>query len=285
MTTIALLGTGTMGAPMARNLARAGFDVRVWNRTAEKAAPLADDGCTVAGSAAEAATGADVLLTMLHDTDAVAAVAPEALPVLAEDAVWVQASTVGLDGSDLLAALAESAGVPYVEAPVLGTRQPAESGQLTVLASAPAGLRDRLAPLFDAVGSKTVWFDERGQSMRAKLVMNSWTLAVTEAAAEAVALSEAFGLDPMLLPRTVAGGPLDVEYLQRKTAMIAEGEFPASFPLAGAAKDAGLIVEAGRAVGVDMAVTDAVRRRMERAVGLGHGAKDMAATYLGQRSS
>jgi 3-hydroxyisobutyrate dehydrogenase len=283
VTTIALLGTGTMGAPMARNLVKAGFDVRVWNRTAAKAAPLADAGCTVARSVAEAADGADVLLTMLHDADAVAAVAPDALPALAKGAVWLQMSTVGLEGSERLGAVADEQGVPYVEAPVLGTRQPAESGQLTVLASALEDLRARVAPVLDAVGARTVWFDRRGDSMRAKLVMNSWTLAVTEAAAEAVALAEAFGLDPMLLPTTVAGGPLDNAYLQTKTAMMRDRSFPTAFPLRGAAKDAALIAAAGRSVGVDMAVAEAVARRMGHAVELGHGDEDMAATYLGQR--
>jgi 3-hydroxyisobutyrate dehydrogenase len=129
MTEIAVLGTGIMGAPMARNLLAAGFGVRVWNRTTEKAAPLADDGATVAESPGEAASGADVLLTMLSDADSVSqAAAGGALDSLSEGAVWIQTSTVGIEGNERLARLAADRGMTYVDAPVLGTKEPAEQG-------------------------------------------------------------------------------------------------------------------------------------------------------------
>src|ERR1700754_3466523 len=121
--TVAVLGTGIMGAPMARNLLDAGFPVRVWNRTGEKAAPLGDAGAVVAGSPREAAEGAGIVLTMLTDADAVLETASDALD--GAD-VWVQMSTVGVDGAERCAALAGERGVRLVDAPVLGSRQPAE---------------------------------------------------------------------------------------------------------------------------------------------------------------
>src|SRR5215218_9689711 len=111
--TVAVLGTGMMGAPMARNLLAAGFQVRAWNRTAEKAAPLADAGAVVAGSPAEAADGASLLLTMLTDADAVLDAAPAALD---GPDVWLQCSTVGLDGQARIAALAAEHRIPLIDA-------------------------------------------------------------------------------------------------------------------------------------------------------------------------
>jgi 3-hydroxyisobutyrate dehydrogenase len=124
VTSVCVLGTGLMGAGMARNLARAGHAVTVWNRDAEKARPLAADGITVAEKAAEAVRGASVVLTMLFDAESVIAVMNDALDSVAEGAVWVQTSTVGVDGTAALAELAREHGVEFVDAPVLGTRQP-----------------------------------------------------------------------------------------------------------------------------------------------------------------
>jgi 3-hydroxyisobutyrate dehydrogenase len=142
--TVAVLGTGIMGAPMARNLLAAGFPVRVWNRTAEKAAPLAAAGAVVGASPEDAADGAQIVLTMLTDADAVL---ETAAPALAGAEVWIQASTVGIDGNERCAVLAAEHGVALVDAPVLGTRQPAEEGKLTVLASGPDQVRDRVDPV------------------------------------------------------------------------------------------------------------------------------------------
>ena len=136
--TVAVLGTGIMGAAMARNLLAAGMEVRVWNRTRDKAEPLAGDGAAVAASPAEATEGAEFVITMLSDTVAVEdAVGEGALSALGEGGVWIQASTLGMEGSARLAEMASQHGVAYVDAPVLGTRQPAEQGQLIVLASGP----------------------------------------------------------------------------------------------------------------------------------------------------
>jgi 3-hydroxyisobutyrate dehydrogenase len=162
---VAFLGTGIMGAPMARNVRAAGHEVSAWNRSREKAEPLAQDGVTVAGSVAEAVAGADVVVTMLADAQAVEAVAEEALGAM-DGAVLVQMSTIGLDATDRLAQRAEAAGVAFVDAPVSGTKQPAEQGKLVVLASGPEAVRERVDPVFDAVAAKTVWLGEAGSGQR-----------------------------------------------------------------------------------------------------------------------
>lgn len=284
MTSVAVLGTGIMGAPIARNLARAGFAVRAWNRTRAKAEPLADEGVTVTDTPEQAVDGADVVLTMLLDGDAVEQVMEQALPGMAGAAVWLQCSTVGLAATDRLMTLARERGVPYVDAPVLGTRQPAEQGKLVVLASGDEALRERAQPLFDAIGEKTVWVGAAGTGTRLKLVVNSWVLALTTALGEAMGLAAALDLDPALFLETVRGGAVDAPYLHLKGGLMLKGEFPAAFPLAGAAKDAGLIVEAARVAGVRADVADAVRRQMERALALGHGGEDMAAVVEAVRA-
>jgi 3-hydroxyisobutyrate dehydrogenase len=280
--TVAVLGTGTIGAPMARNLLKAGFDVRVWNRTREKAEALAGDGATVAGTPAEAVAGAGIVLTALSDGDAVEETMEEdgALAAIDGDAVWIQSSTVGVEAAERFAELAREQGVGYVDAPVLGTKQPAEQGELIVLAAGPERLRGRVEPVFDAVGKKTVWVDEGCGGSRLKLAVNLWLLSITEAAAEAIAFSEALGLDPRLFLGTVEGGPLDMPYLQLKGKAILERSLDPSFKLSLAAKDARLVLEAASGAGVDLALARAVRERMERAVELGHGDEDMAATYF-----
>jgi 3-hydroxyisobutyrate dehydrogenase len=274
---IAVLGAGTMGAPIARNLATAGHDVRVWNRTAARAAPLAADGVTLAASPAEAAAGADVLLTMLYDLEAVRAAAPEALTAVPDGAVWLQMSTVGRAGRRELEALAAEHSVLFVDSPVVGTKGPAEQGTLVVLAAGPPEARKVADQVFDLIGSRTVWVD--GDASALKLVVNSWVLTLVEGVAEAVSLAEGAGLDPQLFLDAIKGGPTDTPYAQAKGAMMLAREFPPAFALSTALKDAGLVLELAAEVDVDLTVNDGVRRHMALAVELGHGDEDVAATY------
>ncbi len=278
--TVALLGTGTMGAGMARRIAAAGIPLRVWNRTREKAEPLADAGATVADSPAEAVRGADVVLTMLFDTGSVVSALEAARDGLAEGTVLLQQSTVGVEGTDRLRALADDLGLVYVDAPVLGTKQPAEDGALVVLGSGPEQARERVAPVLDAIGSRTLWLGEAGQGTRLKLVANSWVLTVVEGIAEALALASALGVDPRQFLEVVRGGAMDAPYVQLKGASMLEGDFTPSFGLDGAAKDASLILDAARGAGADVEFVEVVQRHFARAHEAGHGDLDLSATYL-----
>ncbi|MGW1465182.1 NAD(P)-dependent oxidoreductase [Streptomyces sp. NPDC002308] len=282
--TVSVLGTGIMGAAMARNLARAGHSVQVWNRTRDKAEPLSQDGARIAGTPAEAVEGADVVLTMLHDGSAVAEVMRQAAPALRPGTAWVQSTTVGVDAVEELAAFADEHGLDFFDAPVLGTRQPAETGQLLVLAAGPAEKRAAVAPVLDAVGSRTVWTGENGSdggATRLKLVANSWVIAATTATGEALALSKALGVNPQDFFDAIAGGPLDMGYLRAKAALILDdGLEPASFAVTTAEKDARLIVEAGQRYGVRLDGAVASADRFARAAAQGHGHEDMAAAYF-----
>jgi 3-hydroxyisobutyrate dehydrogenase len=274
-TRVALLGTGIMGRGMALNIVKAGLPLTVWNRSPDKAADL---GVQVASSPHEAVRDAGIVITALSDAEVVASVIHEAAP--AAGTVWLQQATVGVDGCARLAALADELGLVYVDAPVLGTKGPAEAGQLTVLASGPDDARAAVTPVLDAIGAKTLWLGAAGQGSRLKLVANSWVLTIVEGVAESIALAKALGLDPQEFLDVVKGGALDAPYVQVKGGAMLSGELDAQFPLWGAAKDARLIQEAGRAAGVDLAIIEAARRHFERAVADGYGDLDMAATYL-----
>ena len=272
---IAFLGTGIMGAPMARHIAQAGHDVTVWNRTTGKAAPLAEHGATVAQDAASAVAGAEVIVTMLTDGKAVEDVMKVAAPAAARGTIWWQASTVGIAGTEALMAIAEGHGLIYVDAPVLGTRGPAESGELVVLASGDPEALEQVAPLFDAVGSKTLTLGPAGTGSRFKLVMNHWVLAVTDGIAETLAFAEGVDLDPSLYLEAIKGGSLDVPYAHLKGPGMISGELPVAFPLKHALKDAELIMEAAERHDLDLKLAAVVRDRYAAAAAAGHAEEDM----------
>ena len=278
---IAVLGTGIMGTGMARSLLRSGLDVTVWNRTPGRAAPLAADGAHVAGSPAEAVADVDAVITMLWDGDSVADVMADALPAAPDGVLWVQASTVSLhDAGDLLPALADGCGARYIDAPVLGTRQPAEEGRLTVLAAAPEPLRDLITPVFGAIAARTVWVSERpGDGTRLKLVANSWVATIVAATAQSIAFAQGLGLDPRVFLDMMKGGAVDAPYLHIKGEAIIAGQFATSFAVDGAVKDTGLIAAAMREGGTDATLMDAVAGQYRKASDAGHGEADMAAIY------
>lgn len=282
MARIGLLGTGIMGAGMARSIIRAGHDLTVWNRSHEKAAPLADDGATVVTDPVEAVRGADVVVTMLYDADSVADVLGQVGDAFSDDAVWLQTSTVGLDGVDCLARLAREHGIAMLDAPVLGTKEPAEKGALTVLVGGDESLRGRVDPVLDAIGAGTVWVgSELGDGHRLKLVANSWVLSLVTATGQAIGLAQRLGVDPQLFLDAIAGGPLDAGYAQQKGKAMLAREFPASFGADGALKDAGLIAAAMESVGMDASVMQAIHDRFVATVDAGHGREDMASVIDG----
>ncbi|RJK94713.1 NAD(P)-dependent oxidoreductase [Vallicoccus soli] len=277
---VALLGTGTMGAPMARRIAGAGLPLRVWNRTAERARPLADV-AEVLDDPAAAVRGADVVVTMLFDADAVLDAVAAAAP--APGTAWLQTSTVGVDGAGRTVALARERGLVLVDAPVLGTRQPAEQGALTALASGPDEARARVRPVLDAVAQRTLWVGPAGAGSRLKLAVNAWVLTTVQGVAESLALAEGLGVEPALVLEALRGGALDSPYVQSKGAAMLGAAFDPAFPLRGAAKDAALLAAAGGAAGLDLRLAPALEAAFARALADGHGDLDMAATYLSAR--
>lgn len=278
---VAVLGTGLIGAAVARNLARKGFRTRAWNRTGEKARALTADGVEAFDSAADAARDADIVVTVLKDGPAVNEAIAAALPGLRKGAVWLQLSTVGDKAIDTLIRFARENGLVFYDAPVQGTRQPAEQGKLVILASGPEDGRTIAQSVFDAIGQRTLWLSEKpGASSRLKLALNAFVFALTHGTAETLAIAKALGVDPALVVEAVTGGPLDSGYFQGKAAAILKGDYTTSFSVNNGVKDARLVVEALAGTGIHTDLAAAGLARFQRAADAGHGDKDIAASFL-----
>ena len=279
---VTVLGTGAMGAGMAQSLLREGFEVAVWNRTAERAEPLAADGAVVAHDPIEAVTGADVVVAMLFDTAATLEVMATVLPAMKDGAVFVQCATVGVDGAERTTAVAAEHGVAFLDCPVLGTKAPAEQGKLVMLASGDPALRERVQPAFDAVGSKTIWVGaEAGSASKLKLVCNAWIAALAAAVGQSMALAKGLGLDQQLMLDAFDGSAAGSPYLQMKGKAIIDESYAPQFSVDGVRKDTGLIKDAIAASGLSTALVDGVRAAFDAASEAGHGDDDMAAVYFG----
>ena len=279
---VAVLGTGIMGGAMARRAAAVGMSVRAWSRPLADVRPLERQGIRVAETARAAATAADVVVTMAPDARAIESFATGDdgfLAVVSEPAVWAQCATVGLDGCERLAALAAEAGVPFVDSPVLGTKEPAERGELVVLASGPGDALDRCATFFGAIGKQTMRLGPARAGTRLKLVTNDWIVGAVAVLAETMALADALGVDGGVFLEAIAGSEVDMGYAQIKGRMMVERAYPTSMPLAHAAKDARLAVEAAERQGLEHAVTRAAAKLLERSATRGDAAADMAAVF------
>ena len=245
---VAVLGIGAMGHGMAASALRAGIPTIVWNRTMEATRDLANLGAEVAETAADAARRAAIVLTMVTDADAVLSIAQDQgmLAAMAPGAIWAQMSTIGVAGTDRVVAMAgaQRPDVMFLDAPVSGSKDPAEHGQLTIFASGPDTAHSRVAPLFDALGQRTIWVGEAGTGTRLKLVNNTWLAFAAEAVATSVALSRRLGLETETVVDALGGGPLVSAWQAAKMRRIADGEFSAQFALSLALKDVHLALQA-----------------------------------------
>jgi len=245
---VAVLGIGAMGHGMATSALRAGIPTIVWDRRAEATRDLARLGAEVADTAAEAAGRATIVITMVTDTDAVLSIAVDQgmLAALGRGAVWAQMSTIGVAGTDRVAAMVETErpDVTLIDAPVSGSTDPAEHGQLTIFASGPDEARSLVASLFDALGQRTIWVGPVGAGTRLKLVNNTWLAFSSEAVAASVALARRLGLETLTVLDALGGGPLLSSWQAAKLDRISNGEFSAQFALSLALKDVRLALDA-----------------------------------------
>jgi 3-hydroxyisobutyrate dehydrogenase len=278
---ITVLGTGTMGSAIAGNLTRAGFATTVWDRSPAISAPLAERGATVASRPAEAVAAADAVITMLPDADAVTSVLDHQgiIDALAPRATWVQMGTIGMAGTDRMAALtaARRSDVSFVDAPVSGSKGPAERGELLILASGPATVRDKLDPVFDAIGRRTLWLGDAGQGTRLKLVLNTWLAFMMEGLAETAALADELGVAHAALEEALDGSPLSAPWALDKLHKIDAGHYDPEFSLAWATKDVELALDS---VLQTLPALVAIGGQWGRAVAEGYGSLDVSAARL-----
>jgi 3-hydroxyisobutyrate dehydrogenase len=281
-TTVAVLGAGIMGSAMTRNLAAAGLNTRVWDRSAAATAPLAAAGAVVAPSAPEAVRDADVVITMLPTADAVESVIFDGgvADAFADGCVWAQMGTIGIESTlrirDRLAAQRPS--VIFVDAPVSGSKGPAEQGQLLILASGPTAAASWVSPVFDILGRKTVWLGQVGQGSVVKLVVNTYMSILIEGVAETMELADRLGISHEQLAEAIEGGPLDAPIADAKLHKIDRGDYAPEFPLEWALKDVDLAISA--AGDQTPPLLAALSRQWHAAVAAGHGRQDVSAARL-----
>jgi 3-hydroxyisobutyrate dehydrogenase len=279
---VAVLGAGIMGSAMARNLAAAGLTTHVWDRDTAATGPLADAGAVVAASARDAVRDAGVVITMLPTAAAVESVIFDGrlAETFADGSVWAQMGTIGVEATkrigDRLAA--QRPGVMFVDAPVSGSKGPAEQGQLLILASGPPAAADAVRPVFDVIGRKTVWLGEAGRGSQMKLVVNAYLSILIEGVAETMELADRLGIGHQQLAEVIEGGPLDAPLADAKFHKMDRGDFAAEFPLEWALKDVDLVI--GAAGGQAPPMLAALSGQWHAAVAAGYGREDISAARL-----
>jgi 3-hydroxyisobutyrate dehydrogenase len=280
--TVAVLGAGIMGSAMTRNLVAAGFDTRVWDRSPQATGPLADAGARVAASAPDAVRDAGIVITMLPTADVVESVifGDGTADAFADGCVWAQMGTIGVEailriGEQLASKRPD---IMLVDAPVSGSKGPAEQGQLLILASGPAAAADALRPVFDVLGRKTVWLGPAGRGSQMKLVVNSYMSILIEGVAETMELADRLGIGHQQLAECIEGGPLDAPIADAKLHKMDRQDYAPEFPLEWALKDVDLAISA--APGDAPPLLAALSRQWHAAVAAGHGREDISAARL-----
>jgi 3-hydroxyisobutyrate dehydrogenase len=280
--TVAVIGAGIMGSAMTRNLVAAGMNTRVWDGSPAATAPLAAAGAVAAPSAREAVRDADVVITMLPTADAVESVIFDGgvTDAFADGCVWAQMGTIGVEATRRIVGrlAAQRPGVVFVDAPVSGSKGPAEQGQLLILASGPTAAADRVGPVFDILGRKTVWLGEVGQGSLVKLVVNAYMSILIEGVAETMELADQLGIGHQELAEAIEGGPLDAPIADAKLHKMDRGDYAAEFPLEWALKDVDLAI--GAVGGQAPPLLAALSGQWHAAVAAGHGRQDISAARL-----
>jgi 3-hydroxyisobutyrate dehydrogenase len=284
---VAVLGTGIMGSAMARNVLRSGLVVDVWDRSPEAAARLTGAGAIAHAGPDQAVARADVVITMLPNGPAVTAIAVDQgmISALATGAIWVQMGTIGVRPTEQLAdeVAAQRPDVMFVDAPVSGTRQPAEAGRLIILASGPDAARPALEPVFSAIGSRTLWLGSAGAGSRVKLILNNWLAFLMEGIAESVALADVLGVSHDAIREALHGSTLEAPVALVKLAKIDAGDESPDFSLRWATKDVDLALSEAGEHALPVAAT--IGRRWDQLIEAGLGDADVSAVVHGLAQS
>jgi len=282
-TRVAVIGAGTMGNAIAIRLMDAGMLVNVWSRHTSTTKDLVAFGATAYVDVGDAVEGADVILSVLPTGDVTVGVMFDRSGVnsMRPGAIWVQMGTIGVQATERLAALTTAwrPDVTFVDAPVSGSRGPAESGQLLILASGPESAAPRLEPLFEALGRRTLWLGAAGAGSRMKLVLNTWLAFQIEGAAEAASLAHVLDVDPGSLVNALQGNPLASPYSLAKLERMLKDDFRPDFSIDLALKDLDLVASDAGTDGTPIAADIADRWR--ELVRGGAGGLDVAAARLG----
>lgn len=282
MATIGFLGLGIMGRAMAANLLKAGFEVTVWNRSADKCAPLVALGAKQGATPREVAASCDFTIAMLADPAAAREIVFGADGVLAgigEGRGYIDMSTVDDATAREIAAAIIGKGGRFLEAPVSGTKKPAEDGTLVILAAGDESLYNEAGPAFDKLGKKRVFLGPVGQGARMKLVVNMIMGSMMVALSEGIALGLKGDLDGHQILDVIEAGAMACPMFKGKGPMLLSDEASTSFPLKHMQKDLRLAVALSEELGQSLHAATAANEVFKRANIAGHGDDDIAAVY------
>jgi 3-hydroxyisobutyrate dehydrogenase len=282
---VAVLGVGTMGSAFARRLLGARMRVTVWDVSSAAAARLADSGARVAATPEEAVGDAAVVLTMVPTIASIEETMPRTLAAMPRGAIWLQMSTIGVDGTERAIALAKEQrpDIVFVDAPVSGSKAPAEEGKLLILASGPAAALDALMPVFSALGQKTMRWERAGTGSRMKLVLNTWLAILGEGIAEAAVFAQSLGISLTDVSQCIASTALDAPWALSKLDKIERDSFEPDFSLALASKDLHLALDNANHEQVRLPMAQAIASQWENALAKGLGDRDVIGAYLALR--
>jgi 3-hydroxyisobutyrate dehydrogenase len=278
-----VIGIGTMGAAMTGRLLSAGIEVDVWSRNPDASKVLVDLGATAHDEASEAVASANVVVTMLPTVDSIEEVMFDRAVVdaMGPNATWVQMATIGVAATERFAqqCALRRPDVTFVDAPVSGSREPAESGELLILASGAEDAHAPLEPIFSAIGRRTMWLGAVGAGSAMKLILNTWLAFQVEGAAECSALAEAFGVDPESVFDALGDSPLASRYALAKLRRMVDDDLRADFSLEWALKDLDLVASDGGTIAAPVA--GAIAERWRDLVEGGSGRLDVSAARRG----
>lgn len=267
-----------MGHAFAANLLKKGFRVYGWNRTRARGEDLIAAGLTLTDSAEEAVQKADVVIAMLSDGATTEQVLHEAKAALKQGATLCQMGTIGVEKTDALITFFAQArpDVVFIDAPVSGTKAPAENAQILVMASGDRSRAQAAEAVFDAISKGTQWLGEAGKSARMKLVINSWLIGLMQSLAESTRLADQFGFSTDDLWQVLDGGPLAAPYAKMKLGMMASDDYTPQMHLQWALKDARLALDASDH---SLPALENIASVWQQAVDAGHGEEDLAVIY------
>jgi 3-hydroxyisobutyrate dehydrogenase-like beta-hydroxyacid dehydrogenase len=276
------LGLGIMGNAMAKNLLKAGFQVTVWNRSPEKCAELAAFGAKVALTPAQVTGACAITFAMLADPAAAEAVCfgPEgALEGLGEGRGYIDMSTVDAETAEKIAEAVIAQGGRFLEAPVSGSKKPAEDGTLIILAAGDRILFDEALPGLEKMGKKCLFLGEVGQGARMKLIVNMVMGGMMTAFCEGLALADKSGLQATDLLDVLDSGALANPMFKLKGPQIGQANFAPAFPLKHMQKDLRLAVALGDTLGQPLFTASAANETFKKARALGFSDQDFCAVF------
>lgn len=282
MAKFGFIGLGIMGSPMAANLVKAGFNVTVWNRTLDKCAPLVSLGARQGINPRQVAASCDITFAMLADPAAAHAVCfgpGGILEGIGDGRGYIDMSTVDDSTSCAIAAAIVKAGGRFLEAPVSGTRKPAEDGTLIILAAGEQSLYDEAAAALDKLGKLRLYLGAVGQGARMKLVVNMIMGGMMTAFCEGMSLGQKGGLDGSQILAVLDAGALTNPMFKGKGPMLLAGNFPTSFPLKHMQKDLRLAVALGDELGQPLHTAATANETFKQACAAGHADEDFSAVY------